>query len=139
MVFRHNILLFGNNKASLGTLQDSQRRVVKYMRAIKHTHIHAFSRYLKLTAGGVKQLTVRDRAREKEIKTGIDFLPSPSVHLFSCSLQHHYRFDVFPSFPTYCRFRSLMWSFCYKNFSTEQTSVSLPSIRVISLKECYMK
>lgn len=46
-----------------------------------HTHIHAFSRYLKLTAGGVKQLTVRDRAREKEIKTGIDFLPSPNIHL----------------------------------------------------------
>lgn len=80
MFFRHYIYIYsfgGNNNVSLARLHDSQRCAVKYKRAITHTR---FSRYLKLTAGDVKQPTVRDRAKEKEIKTGIDFSPSPSVH-----------------------------------------------------------
>lgn len=127
MVSRRNILSFGgnnnnNNNVSLSRLHDSQRCAVKYRRAIKHT---PFSRYLKLTAGGVKQPTVRDRAREKEIKTGIDFSPSPSVHP---PRVHYGTIMVFMFFsPPFCHFHSLMWSFWHKNFSSERTAVSLPS------------
>lgn len=78
-----------------------------------------FCRYLKLTAGDVKLSVVKDRTKEQEIMTGIDF-----------TLFLHYRYVVSPPLPF--RISFLAWSIW-----NEYIFSDLIYIRVITLMKSH--